>query len=122
MDDLHLIPAQCTHPFGHGILQVLTFLILPYLLVAGLPQVDDGFTSQMFRLNLGMVQDLCHHSFLPLRERPPPERGHEIDQTGACRCVWAPPRFRFGSSGPEVLVASRRPPLHPSIAVCRTLS
>src|SRR6516162_2593025 len=73
--DLLLLPAQRTHPFGHRILEELTFLILPYLFVAGLPKVDDRLASQMLRFDFGIVQDLCHYLFSPPRERPLLERG-----------------------------------------------
>jgi hypothetical protein len=36
IDNLHLLPAQHAHPLGHGVLQVLAFLILPDLFLAGL--------------------------------------------------------------------------------------
>jgi hypothetical protein len=60
IDDLDLLPAQSTHPFGHRILQLLTFLILSYLSFAGLPKVDDRLPSQMLRFDLGTVQNFGH--------------------------------------------------------------
>src|SRR6202022_3834202 len=75
IDDLDLLPAQSTHPFGHRILQLLTFLILSYLSFAGLPKVDDRLPSQMLRFDLGTVQNFGHWLFPPPRERPLPERG-----------------------------------------------
>src|SRR6516162_906043 len=60
VDNLHLFPTQSTHPFGHVILKTLAFLILPYLLLAGLSQVDDGFASQVLRFDLWIVQRLRH--------------------------------------------------------------
>src|SRR6202007_1594065 len=70
IDDLDLLPAQRTHPFGHRILEELTFLIVSYLLFAGLPKVDDRLASQMLRFDFGNVQDLYHFLFSPLREAP----------------------------------------------------
>src|ERR1700757_1317604 len=70
IDDLDLLPAQRTHPFGHRILEELTFLILSYLLFAGLPKVDDRLASQMLRFDFGTVQELCHFLFSPPRETP----------------------------------------------------
>src|SRR6202011_3884126 len=70
IDDLDLLPAQRTHPFGHRILEELTFLILPYLPFAGLPKVDDRLASQMLRFDFWIVQELCHFLFSPLRETP----------------------------------------------------
>src|SRR5258707_2456023 len=64
------LPAQRTHPFGHRILEELTFLILPYLFVAGLPKVDDRLASQMLRFDFGIVQELCHFLFSSPRETP----------------------------------------------------
>ena len=55
---------------GHRILEELTFLILPYLFVAGLPKVDDRLASQMLRFDFGIVQELCHFLFSPPRETP----------------------------------------------------
>jgi len=60
IDDLDLLPAQSTHPFGHRILQLLTFLILSYLSFAGLPKVDDRLPSQVLRFDLGTVQTFGH--------------------------------------------------------------
>ena len=60
IDDLDLLPAQSTHPFGHRILQLLTFLILSYLSFAGLPKVDDRLPSQVLRFDLGTVQNFGH--------------------------------------------------------------
>src|SRR5262245_23517255 len=34
-------------------------LVLPYLLFAGLPKVDDRPASQMLRFDFGIVQELC---------------------------------------------------------------
>src|SRR5271154_1002512 len=70
IDDLDLLPAQRTHPFGHRILEELTFFILSYLSVAGLPKVDDRLASQMLRVDFGIVRELCHFLFPP-RETPP---------------------------------------------------
>src|SRR6516162_7981165 len=70
IDDLDLLPAQRTHPFGHRILEALTFLILSYLLFAGLPKVDDRLASQMLRFDFGIVQELCHFLFSTPREPP----------------------------------------------------
>src|SRR5262249_49559738 len=53
----------------------LTLLVLSHLLVAGLPQVDDGFASQVLRLDFGTVEKLCHRLFLLPFEKPPPECG-----------------------------------------------
>src|SRR5262244_4586797 len=55
IDDLDLLPAQSTHPFGHRILEKLTFLILSHLSFAGLPKVDDRLASQVLRFDLGTV-------------------------------------------------------------------
>src|SRR5690348_8904735 len=75
VDDFDLLPAQRTHPFGHGILEKLALLILSYLFFAGLPQVDNRLASQVLRFDFGIVQDLCHCRFPAPRERPLPERG-----------------------------------------------
>ena len=58
------------HPFGHRILEELTFLILAYLPFAGLPKVDDRLASQMLRFDFWIVQEPCHFLFSPLRETP----------------------------------------------------
>src|SRR5215469_13249584 len=73
--DFHLCPAQGTHPISQLILKPLTLLVLSHLLVAGLPQVDDSFASQVLRLDFGTVEKLCHRLFLLPFERPPPECG-----------------------------------------------
>src|SRR5262249_61691845 len=75
IDGFDLLPAQRTHPFGHRILEKLTFLILSYLFFAGLPKVDNRLASQVLRFDFGIVRDLCHRLFPPPRERPLPERG-----------------------------------------------
>src|SRR5215510_1693729 len=48
----------------------VTFLILSYLLFAGLPKVDDRLANQMLRFDFGIVQELCHFLFSPPRETP----------------------------------------------------
>src|ERR1700747_3663510 len=75
IDDFDLLPAQRTHPFGHRVLEELTFLILSYLFFAGLPKVDNRLAGQVLRFDFGIVQDLCHCLFPPPRERPLPKRG-----------------------------------------------
>ena len=70
-----LLPAQRTHSFGHRILEELTFLVLSYLLFAGLPKVDDRLASQMLRFDFGIVQELYHFLFSSPRETPLLERG-----------------------------------------------
>jgi hypothetical protein len=71
-DDLHLVPAQGAHALAQVILQALAFLVLPYLFVCRLPEVDDGFAGQVLRFDLGAVQQLCHRRSFPSIERPPP--------------------------------------------------
>jgi hypothetical protein len=75
IDDFDLLPAQRTHPFGHRILEELTFLILSYLFFAGLAEIDNRLAGQVLRFDFGIVQDLCHWLFSPPRERPRLERG-----------------------------------------------
>src|SRR5262249_49997489 len=107
IDSLHLLPTQSPHPLGHLILKTLALLILPYLFVGGLAQVDDRFARQVFRLDLGTVQNLCHQLLL-LRERPPSECW-PCDRSDG-RVSFRPSArqpFLSGSSGPEVVVAPR---------------
>src|SRR5207237_6333052 len=80
IDDFDLLPAQRTHPFGHRILEELTFLILSYLFFAGLPKVDNRLASQVLRFDFGIVQALCHCLFPPPRDRPLPE-GRPCDRS-----------------------------------------
>jgi hypothetical protein len=71
-DDFHLAPAQGLHALAQVILQALALLVLPYLFVRGLPEVDDGLAGQVLRFDLGTVQQLGHRRSFPLLERRSP--------------------------------------------------